>query len=67
MTIEPLSVATSTLVREAELSPADEIRAIREAISARFGNDVDRVSDHATAVAAQLKHEQLPEAATVKR
>ena len=38
-----------------EISPVEEVRAVREALSARFGQDIDRLADHASEVAAPLR------------
>ena len=37
------------------ISAVDEIRKVREELSARFDQDIDRLADHATVVAAEWR------------
>lgn len=48
-TIEPV-------VRKQEVTPVDDVRRVREKLSAEFGNDVERLVEHARQVTDEYRN-----------
>lgn len=46
---------TRRSAREHETTPVDDIRRVRERLSAEFDNDVNRLAEHARKVAENLR------------
>ena len=46
---------TKSSARQREATPVDDVRRVRERLSAEFGNDVDRLAEHARKVAERQR------------
>lgn len=46
---------TKSTAHAPETTPVDDIRRVRERLSAEFGNDVDRLAEHARKVAEEYR------------
>jgi hypothetical protein len=44
--------SSELIIPPESISPVDDVRKVREDLSARFGQDIDHLADHATVVAA---------------